>query len=206
MPSTLNYIASCFISILFSLLYLLIFTKFSGTAVLPLANNYFLIITCIYILFVGIITPLTFKYSNKITTNYKEDARPHMTDKSDIIEECAKNESSKTKKSFIKNILEQNQTLSKPILINDEEYITLYLGNIPFKMNENDITELLKQFGGKINSIYISKDFVTKRKKGIAFVQITKTAGLNAIKQLEGAIIMGRTIVIKIANERKMKE
>ena len=67
------------------------------------------------------------------------------------------------------------------------------------------LTNLLNQFNGNIHFINLLRDKKTRRKKGIAFIKISKEAGEKAIESLNGTSIDGRQIVVKIANERNIQ-
>jgi RNA recognition motif-containing protein len=54
-----------------------------------------------------------------------------------------------------------------------------------------------------VHSAHIARDHKTKKRKGIAFVKISKEGAEQAIAELNGSELYGRTIVVKIANERK---
>ncbi len=83
-----------------------------------------------------------------------------------------------------------------------EDIITIYLGNLPYRLSNKGLRELFKPFGGTIHYASLSKDQVTHKLKGFGFVKISKVAGLDAIKNLNGQKIKGRNIVVKIANEK----
>jgi cold-inducible RNA-binding protein len=72
----------------------------------------------------------------------------------------------------------------------------LFVGNISFKMNEDDLTELFSQ-SGKVLSVAIPTDRDTGRKRGFAFVEMENDQDAqSAIDQLNGKTIQGREIVV----------
>ena len=86
-----------------------------------------------------------------------------------------------------------------------EDYLTIYISNIPYKVNDNGLKELLKPFGGTIYSVHLSRDPVTKKRKGIAFIRMSKPEAAEAINKLNGFEFKGRTLVVKIANDHGKK-
>lgn len=79
----------------------------------------------------------------------------------------------------------------------------LFVGNISFKMSENDLVELFSQ-SGKVVSVAIPTDKDTGRKRGFAFVEMENDEGAQAaISALNGKTIQGREIVV---NPSKPKE
>lgn len=183
-----NYLKSCFITLILALVYLFI-NKFFFDLNSFDEKSFVIIFSCIFIFIVGLVSPLTFFLAGKYTTTIKEDARPHLS----------------SQKNTQSNVSKKNTNFPSATEIN-EEVITLYLGNIPFRMNENALKELLSQYGGNIYSIHLSRDPKTKKRKGIAFVKLSKEPALKAIEALNGTSLMGRNIVVKIANERANKE
>lgn len=86
-----------------------------------------------------------------------------------------------------------------------EDYLTIYISNIPYKVNDNGLKELLKPFGGTIYSVHLSRDPVTKKRKGIAFIRMSKPEAAEVINKLNGFVFKGRTLVVKIANDHGKK-
>ncbi len=79
----------------------------------------------------------------------------------------------------------------------------LFVGNISFKMSENDLMELFSQ-SGKVLSVAIPTDKDTGRKRGFAFVEMENDEDAqSAISNLNGKTIQGREIVV---NQSKPKE
>jgi cold-inducible RNA-binding protein len=79
----------------------------------------------------------------------------------------------------------------------------LFVGNISFKMSEDDLTQLFSQ-SGKVLSVAIPTDKDTGRKRGFAFVEMENDDDAQtAISNLNGKTIQGREIVV---NPSKPKE
>ena len=72
----------------------------------------------------------------------------------------------------------------------------LFVGNISFKMSENDLLDLFSQ-AGKVLSVAIPTDRDTGRKRGFAFVEMESDDDAQAaISALNGKTIQGREIIV----------
>jgi RNA recognition motif-containing protein len=81
--------------------------------------------------------------------------------------------------------------------------MTLYVGNIPFNLREEELYGVFSQFG-EVSSVKIIKDKFTGKSKGFAFVEMSSSAaGNNAISQVNGMEIKGRQLKV---NEAKPKQ
>ncbi|WP_244228432.1 RNA-binding protein [Methylacidiphilum sp. Yel] len=79
----------------------------------------------------------------------------------------------------------------------------LYVGNLPFRISENDLRELFEQYG-QVNEINLIVDKMTGQSRGFAFVTMeTSQAAQSAIDSLNGTSLSGRQIVV---NEAKPRE
>lgn len=79
----------------------------------------------------------------------------------------------------------------------------LFVGNISFKMTEDDLRELFEQTG-KVVSVAIPTDRDTGRKRGFAFVEMENMDEAQAaIEQFNGKTIDGREIVVNQSRPRE---
>jgi RNA recognition motif-containing protein len=79
----------------------------------------------------------------------------------------------------------------------------LFVGNISFKMNEDDLKDLFSQ-SGTVVSVAIPTDRETGRKRGFAFVEMENQEEADAaIETFNGKTIEGREIIV---NPSKPKE
>lgn len=79
----------------------------------------------------------------------------------------------------------------------------LYVGNIPFKVTEEDLEGLFSQ-AGDVVSVRLIKDAATGRLRGFGFVEMASREGAQkAISMLNGKTFMDRNIVV---NEAKPQE
>ncbi len=246
MPSyKFNYLISVCITVFLALLYAVILK--SSTFFEPLTLKIF---TTIYIIFVGIVSPLPFFLSGKVVTT-KELARPDINpDAGFALQEqkrklsekvnqaISENPPTKARSAKVASIKEATKGTSHntlivepkkdnlsdnmhtlksktgsnaPLEVHDsteelEDTVTLYVGNIPYRFNANKLRNTMAPFGGKIHFIHLLRNPNSRLHKGVAFIKISKDAGLKAIKSLNGSELGGREIVVKIANERAENE
>lgn len=79
----------------------------------------------------------------------------------------------------------------------------LYVGNLSFNSNENDLSTLFSEVG-TVESATIVSDRETGRSRGFGFVEMSsKEEGNAAIEKFNGAEIDGRSLTV---NEAKPKE
>ncbi|WP_406042249.1 hypothetical protein [Succinimonas sp.] len=72
-----KYLKSCFIALMFTLLYIIFVTRFIDS--IAQQTELFVILSASLIFISGIIAPLTFLLSGRYTTSRKESARPDIT-------------------------------------------------------------------------------------------------------------------------------
>ena len=78
----------------------------------------------------------------------------------------------------------------------------LYVGNLPYKTTDDDLTALFGQVG-KVDSVRVMRDMTTGRARGFAFVDMADgEAVAKAISQFHGHPLDGRPLVV---NEAKPK-
>jgi cold-inducible RNA-binding protein len=78
----------------------------------------------------------------------------------------------------------------------------LYVGNLPYRMTEDELANVFSQ-AGAVADVAIIVDRETGRSKGFGFVEMADDgAATSAVQQLNGAQVGGRTIKVAEANER----
>jgi RNA recognition motif-containing protein len=79
----------------------------------------------------------------------------------------------------------------------------LYVGNLSFNATETDLMDLFGQ-AGTVKDVALIQDRVTGKSRGFAFVTMTTDQeAANAISQLNGKSIEGRTISVTEARPRE---
>ncbi|HCX72735.1 MAG TPA: RNA-binding protein [Candidatus Cloacimonas sp.] len=76
----------------------------------------------------------------------------------------------------------------------------LYVGNLPWKATEEDLTNLFSEYG-EVTSARIITDRETGRSRGFGFVEMENAE--EAINNLNETDFMGRTLRVNEARERR---
>lgn len=81
----------------------------------------------------------------------------------------------------------------------------LYVGNLPQGISEEDLKKLFSE-AGEVQSVKIVIDPYSGRSRGYGFVEMnTKTEAEKAISQLNGRILMDRTLTVNEARPLKKR-
>jgi len=81
--------------------------------------------------------------------------------------------------------------------------VNIYVGNLPYKITENDLRDLFAAYG-EVTSVSMIKDKMTGQSKGFGFVDMPDGAeGNAAIQGLNEQAVQGRNIKV---NEAKPRE
>jgi RNA recognition motif-containing protein len=81
--------------------------------------------------------------------------------------------------------------------------MNIFVGSLPFKLEEAELKELFEAYG-EVSSVKLINDRETGRSKGFGFVEMTDDAAAQqAITGLNGTEVLGRTIAVSQAEERK---
>lgn len=80
--------------------------------------------------------------------------------------------------------------------------MNIFVGSLPFKMEEADLRESFEAYGA-VDSVKIITDKLTGRSKGFGFVEMPDDEDAQkAIDELNGANVQGRTIVVNKSEPR----
>ncbi len=80
--------------------------------------------------------------------------------------------------------------------------INIYVGNLSFDTNEDQLKELFETYG-QVESATIISDKFTGRPRGFGFVKMPEREdGLRAIQELDAKDFMGRSIKVNEARPR----
>src|SRR5688572_28355573 len=77
----------------------------------------------------------------------------------------------------------------------------IYVGNLPFSADENQVRELFAQHG-TVESVSIITDRETGRPRGFGFVEMSRADASRAIQNLNGKELGGRPLRVNEAQER----
>ena len=79
---------------------------------------------------------------------------------------------------------------------------SVYIGNMPYGFDEEDVREHFEQYGD-VNSVKLIFDRESQRPKGYGFVEMGDGEASSAITSLNGSQWGGRTIKVNEANPRQ---
>ncbi len=79
--------------------------------------------------------------------------------------------------------------------------MNIYIGNLPYSVEESDISALFEQYG-EVSSVKLITDRETGRRKGFGFVEMEDDAAQSAIDALNQYELDGRKLVVNEARER----
>ena len=77
----------------------------------------------------------------------------------------------------------------------------LYVGNLPFSVTDQEVTDLFGQHG-TVHSVALINDRETGRPRGFGFVEMDDDAAMAAIQALDGQEMGGRALRVNEAQER----
>jgi RNA recognition motif-containing protein len=81
--------------------------------------------------------------------------------------------------------------------------MNIYVGNLDYKVNENDLEDLFQEYG-TVSSSKIITDKYNGRSKGFGFITMESSDEANkAISELNGTSYEDRDIVVNEARPRK---
>ncbi|HKQ62829.1 MAG TPA: RNA-binding protein [Candidatus Polarisedimenticolaceae bacterium] len=79
----------------------------------------------------------------------------------------------------------------------------LYVGNLPFSADEDQIRALFEQNGRTVTDVKVITDRDTGRPRGFAFVEMSSSEEANsAIREMNGREFGGRALTVNEARER----
>ena len=77
----------------------------------------------------------------------------------------------------------------------------IYVGNLPFSANQEEIEELFGQHGEVVECV-LPQDRETGRPRGFGFIEMENEDALKAISSIDGTDFGGRTLRVSEANPR----
>jgi RNA recognition motif-containing protein len=81
--------------------------------------------------------------------------------------------------------------------------MNIYVGNLDFKVDENDLKQLFVEYG-TVNEAKVITDRNSGRSKGFGFVTMNESVeGKKAISELNGATYENREMVVNEAREKR---
>lgn len=84
-----------------------------------------------------------------------------------------------------------------------EDKKKLYIGNLPYSVNADELRKVFTEFGEVIDAVVIS-DRYSGRSKGFGFVTFaTEEAASSAVEKMNGKDMGGRNLVVNVARPPK---
>lgn len=83
----------------------------------------------------------------------------------------------------------------------DEDVATLYVGNLPYRANEQIVKEHFETFG-YVRSVRLMKDKRTGKRKGFGFVEVAAQEADSMIEKLNDSEFQERTIKVRPAKDK----
>lgn len=81
--------------------------------------------------------------------------------------------------------------------------MTIYIGNIPYSMKEQDLIDIFQEFG-PVESAKVIIDKKTKRSKGYGFIEMKEESDEQAaVDAMNGKDVGGRKVKVSRANPKK---
>jgi len=78
----------------------------------------------------------------------------------------------------------------------------VYIGNISFKANEEDLREVFTQFG-QITDVFLPRDKATKKLRGFGFITFESADAMKQALDMDGKDIKGRPVKVNVAKEKE---
>lgn len=86
---------------------------------------------------------------------------------------------------------------------NLEDKKKLYIGNLPYSVNSDELRKVFSEFGEVVDAVVIS-DKYSGRSKGFGFVTFaTEDAAKSAAEKMNGKDMGGRNLVVNVARPPK---
>ncbi len=99
---------------------------------------------------------------------------------------------------------ENNQELKeqqKESQINQQDLVNLYIGNLSYSIQEEEIKELLSKYG-QIAKIHVLRNKKGKKKKAYAYVNISLIEAQKIVADLNNTNFQGRNLYLKITEQQ----
>jgi RNA recognition motif-containing protein len=84
--------------------------------------------------------------------------------------------------------------------------IRLFIGGLPSTATKEDVFKLFRTFGADEETIALPRDRKTRRKKGVAFIELESIGAAEAaIAMFHGFEIAGKRLTVCLADNRPVK-
>ena len=84
--------------------------------------------------------------------------------------------------------------------------IRLFVGGLPTSATKDDVFKLFRRFGAREETIALPRDRRTRRKKGVAFIELESIGAAEAaIAMFHGFEIAGKPLTVCLAEDRPVR-
>lgn len=80
----------------------------------------------------------------------------------------------------------------------------IYVGNLPYEMDDNQLRELFSEFG-EVQSASVITDKFSGKSRGFGFVELGDSEAEKAVAERNGFDLQGRKLVVNEARPREEK-
>jgi RNA recognition motif-containing protein len=80
--------------------------------------------------------------------------------------------------------------------------VTLYVGNLPWSLTEDELAEAFSSSVGQVDAARIITDRETGRSRGFGFVEVSDDDAAKAIEAMNGYELKGRKLIVNHARPR----
>lgn len=115
----------------------------------------------------------------------------------------------RTVSAALQSMVVGSSVVDRPVAEVDQRHdrviptMRLYIGNLPYSVDDSSLTQTFAQFGEVANATVIM-DRMTGRSKGFGFVEMPNDAEAEgAIKALDNSDMDGRNIKVNVARPRE---
>ncbi|BDX07935.1 RNA recognition motif domain-containing protein [Planctobacterium marinum] len=99
----------------------------------------------------------------------------------------------------------KNKDVSDDTEDSDSELATLYVGNLPYRVNEQAVKDYFEKVT-KVHSVRLLRDRKTGKRKGFGFVEVPEKDVDNIIKKLNDSEFEDRTLKVRVAKDRNDRD
>lgn len=85
------------------------------------------------------------------------------------------------------------------------EYSTLYVGNLPYRLNEQAVKEHFASFT-QVKSVRLLRDRKTGKRKGFGFIEVPVKETDKVIQKFNDSEFEDRTLKVRVAKDRTREE
>ncbi|GLS84893.1 RNA recognition motif domain-containing protein [Paraferrimonas haliotis] len=92
--------------------------------------------------------------------------------------------------------------MTAPSHVGEQESMTLYVGNLPYRVHEGEVKALFGEYG-TVQSVRLVRDRKTGRRKGFGFVEMPEDGAKKAMNKLNDFTFQERTLKVREAKSQE---